>query len=202
MSVVESSTAEIVDRPCRYQIREKCFVFGCNFKTKDNTGRHRFTVRPQKWNLYTKLIFEDSNGKYVLSKRKICLFEYFVISVLLKIQRKRFRFLDQYSILSARNGESEQEIASIRQKLTFFKHSYMIYSTNGEYKMKGLDIFDHSFTLTNKDGKSIAIVNKKFFSLADTYGIEMIDSNNDKGPDDHAFILALIIVLHCSIYCS
>lgn len=129
------------------------------------------------------------------------------ISVLLKIQRKRFRFLDQFTILSVQDGESEdgeaeEEIASIRQKLTFFKHSYRIYSANGEYKMKGLDIFDHSFTLTNKDGKTIAIVNKKFFSVADTYGVEMIDTNNDKGSEDHAFILALIIVLHCSIYCS
>jgi uncharacterized protein YxjI len=68
--------------------------------------------------------------------------------------------------------------------------------------MKGLDIFDHSFTLTNKDGKTIAIVNKKFFAMADTYGVEMIDLNDNKQQEDHAFILALIIVLHCSLYCS
>jgi len=64
--------------------------------------------------------------------------------------------------------------------------------------MKGLDIFDHAFTLMNKDGKTIAIVNKKFFSLSDTYGVEMIDSNNNKQQEDHT----LIIALHCSLYCS
>lgn len=82
--------------------------------------------------------------------------------------------------------------------MTFFKHSYNIYSIYGEYKMKGLDIFDHAFTLANKDGKTIAIVNKKFFSMADTYGVEIIDTDQE----DHAFILALILVLHCSLYCS
>jgi uncharacterized protein YxjI len=132
------------------------------------------------------------------------IFSYMLLfsSALLKIHRKGLHFLDQFDILSARDGESDQQIASIRQKFTFFKHSYKIYSIYGEYKMKGLDIFDHSFTLTNKNGRTIAIVNKKFFSLADTYGVEMIDTNNDKEQEDHAFILALIIVLHCSIYSS
>ena len=97
----------------------------------------------------------------------------------MKIHQKGIHFLDQFNILSARDGESDQQIASIRQKFTFFKHSYKIYSIYGEYKMKGLDIFDHAFTLMNKDGKSIAIVNKKFFSMADTYGVEIIDSNNN-----------------------
>jgi uncharacterized protein YxjI len=125
-----------------------------------------------------------------------------IFSALLKIHRKGIHFLDQFSILSARDGDSDQQIASIRQKFTFFKHSYKIYSLYGEYKMKGLDIFDHSFTLMNNDGKTIAIVNKKFFSMADIYGVEMIDANTNKQPEDHVFILALIIVLHCSLYCS
>lgn len=123
-------------------------------------------------------------------------------SVLLKIHRKGTHFLDQFSILSVRNDALDEEIATVRQKLTFFKHSYMIYSSSGEYKMKGLDIFDHSFTLANKDGKTMAIVNKKFFTMADTYGVELIHSNNGQEQEDHAFILALIIILHCSIYCS
>jgi uncharacterized protein YxjI len=120
----------------------------------------------------------------------------------LKIRQKGFHLLDQFSIISARDGESDQQVATVRQKFTFFKHSYKIYSMYGEYKMKGLDIFDHAFTLNNKNGKTIAIINKKFFAMADTYGIEIIDSNNDREPEDHAFILAVIIVLHCSLYCS
>jgi len=120
----------------------------------------------------------------------------------LKIHRKGVHFLDQFHILSARDGDSDEEVASIRQKFTFFKHCYKIYSIYGEYKLKGLDVFDHSFTLKNKNDKTIAIVNKKFFAMADTYEVEIIDSDNDKQQEDHAFILALILVLHCSLYCS
>jgi uncharacterized protein YxjI len=126
----------------------------------------------------------------------------FLCSSLLKIRQKKFHFLDQFHILSARDGESDLQIASIRQKLTFFKHSYIIYSIYGEYQLKGLDIFDHAFTLKKKNGKTIAIVNKKYFAMADTYGVEMIEANNDKEEEDHAFVLALIIALHCSLYCS
>jgi uncharacterized protein YxjI len=120
----------------------------------------------------------------------------------MKIRQKGFRLLDQFSISSARNGDSDQPVATVRQKLTFFKHSYDIYSIYGEYHLKGLDVFDHSFTLKKKDGRTVAIVNKKYFSIADTYGVEIIETNNDKEQEDHAFILSLILVLHCSLYAS
>lgn len=125
-----------------------------------------------------------------------------IFSALMKIHRKGVHLLDQFQILSARDEDLDREIASIQQKMTFFKHSYNIYSIYGEYQMKGLDIFDHAFTLADKNEKTIAIVNKKFFSMADTYGVEMIDSNIGTDQVDHAFILALILVLHCSLYCS
>jgi len=136
------------------------------------------------------------------NNKNTLLYIFLFSSALLKIHRKGAYFLDQFNILSACDGDSDRQVASIRQKFTFFKHCYKIYSIYGEYKMKGLDIFDHAFTLMNKDGKTIAIVNKKFFAMADTYGVEMIDSNNDKEQENHPFILALIIVLHCSLYCS
>jgi uncharacterized protein YxjI len=80
-------------------------------------------------------------------------------SAFFKIHWKDLHFLDQFNIFSASNGESDREIALIRKKSSFFKHSYKIYSIYGEHKMKGLDIFDHAFTLMKKDGKTIAIVN-------------------------------------------
>ncbi|CAF3584546.1 unnamed protein product [Adineta steineri] len=184
MTSDEVCTSTLI-QPCRYQIREKIFAFTNSFKIKDEFGQDKYTVRSKKWTLGKKLVLEDING-----------------NALFKIRQNGIRFLDQFNILSARDGDSDRQIASIRQKFTFFKHSYIIYSIYGEYKMKGLDIFDHSFTLKNKNNKTIAIVNKKYFSFADSYEIEMIESNNDKQQEDHAFILALIIVLHCSLYCS
>lgn len=115
---------------------------------------------------------------------------------LYKIHQNGIRLLDQFHILSARDEDSDRPVASVRQKLTFFKHSYNVYSDHGEYKIKGLDAFDHAFVVKNKDNRTIAIVNKKYMSIADSYGVEIIESEQD----DHAFILALVIVLHCSLY--
>ncbi|CAF0917471.1 unnamed protein product [Adineta ricciae] len=171
------------NRSCRYLIKERLFTLGNAFKIKDESGHVRYIVRSKKWTLKKKLVIEDTNGNAIL-----------------KIRENGVRFLDQFHILSARDGNSDRQIASIRQKLTFFKHSYTIYSIYGEYKIKGLDIFDHSFVLKNKDDKTIAIVHKKFLSFTDTYKIEVLDSVDDKDQDGDAFILAIVIVLHSSLY--
>lgn len=50
-------------RPCRYQIRERFFTLGNNFKIKDELGRDIYTVRSKVWTLGKKLVLEDINGK-------------------------------------------------------------------------------------------------------------------------------------------
>ncbi|CAF0932089.1 unnamed protein product [Rotaria sordida] len=169
---------------CRYLIREKFFTIGNSFKIKDELGHNKYIIRSKMWTFGRKLILEDMNG-----------------NALLKIHQKAFRFLDQFNILSARDGELNQQVASIRQKFTFFKNSYKIYSKYGEYKFKGLDVYDQAFVLKNKDDKTIAIVNKKYLAIPHTYDVEVINSINDQIREDHAFILALIIALHCLYYC-
>lgn len=114
----------------------------------------------------------------------------------MKIHQKGFRFLDQYSITTCSSNDFDQPMATVRQKLTFSKHVYKIYSIYGEYKLKGSDAFDHSFNLEKKGGPLIASISKKFFSLSDIYTIDIIDTSHP----DHRFILALICILHCSIY--
>ncbi|CAF3419803.1 unnamed protein product [Rotaria socialis] len=178
----DSLDVQALVQNCRYIIRERFFTISNSFKIKDELGRDKYNVRSKKLALGRKLIFEDMNG-----------------TVLLKIHRKGFHLLDQISILSAGDNELNQQVATIRQKFTFFKHSYKIYSIYGEYKLKGLNIFDQAFILKTKDGETIATANKKIFAMVNIYQVEIMDSNNDK-KQDHSFILALIIALHCSIY--
>ena len=47
----------------RYQIREKIFSLGDNFKIKDESGQDVFTVRSKLFTLGDKLILEDMGGK-------------------------------------------------------------------------------------------------------------------------------------------
>jgi uncharacterized protein YxjI len=47
----------------RYQIREKIFSLGDNFKIKDETGQDVYTVRSKLISLGNKLVVEDMAGK-------------------------------------------------------------------------------------------------------------------------------------------
>lgn len=47
----------------RYQIREKIFSLGDNFKIKDEIGRDVFTVRSKLFSFGDKLVLEDMAGK-------------------------------------------------------------------------------------------------------------------------------------------
>lgn len=114
-------------------------------------------------------------------------------SGLVKIQQKLLHLHSTFKILSARYEDSDRELAVVKQRFTLFHEKFNIDSVYGSYSLEGLDIFAHSFTLV-KDGQVAAIVSKKFFSLSDTYGVEIA------GNEDQAFILALVIVLDQVLY--
>ena len=47
----------------RYQVREKIFSIGDNFKIKDETGQDIYTVRSKIFSVGDKLVLEDMAGK-------------------------------------------------------------------------------------------------------------------------------------------
>ncbi len=47
----------------RYQIREKIFSLGDNFKIKDEMGQAVYSVRSKIFSLGNKLVLEDMAGK-------------------------------------------------------------------------------------------------------------------------------------------
>ncbi|CAF1184675.1 unnamed protein product [Adineta steineri] len=160
----------------RYQIREKIFSFGDNFKIKDEMGQDVYTVRSKFLSVGDKLVLEDMAG-----------------NGLIRVQQEVFHYHPTFNILSARNGDSNRQLGALKKKFAFFHKRFNIDSVYGQYTLEGLEIFSHSFTLL-KDGQMVAVVSKKFFSLSDTYGVEII------GNENQAFILSLIIILDQIIF--
>ncbi|CAF1495042.1 unnamed protein product, partial [Adineta steineri] len=78
----------------RYQIREKIFSLGDNFKIKDEMGQDVYTVRSKLFSLGDKLVLEDMAG-----------------NGLIKIQQELLHLHPTFNILSARNGESDRQLA-------------------------------------------------------------------------------------------
>jgi uncharacterized protein YxjI len=128
-----------------------------------------------------------------LIKIKLLLWFFVIYRGVIKIQQELFHLHPTYNILSARDGESDRQLAVLKKKFAFFHQKFNIDSVYGQYALEGLDIFAHSFTLT-RNGQTVAVVSKKFFSLSDTYGVEIV------GNEDQAFILTLVIVLDQILY--
>ena len=149
----------------RYKIRQKIFSFGDNFTIQDEHGQDQYIIRGKIFTLGNKLRMEDLYG-----------------NELFYIEQKLFRFLPEYYIFS--QGE---QIATVKKEFTFFKPSFHIESSIGTYEMHG-DIFNYDFELL-KNGDMIAHVSKKFFAFSDTYGVDILDT------EDQAFILSLVIVI-------
>jgi uncharacterized protein YxjI len=112
---------------------------------------------------------------------------------LVKIRQELLHLHPTFNILSARDGESDKPLAVLKQKFAFLHKKFNIDSVYGQYALEGVDIFAHAFTLT-KNGRTVAVVDKKFFSLSDIYGVEIV------GDEDQAFILALVIIVDQILY--
>ena len=62
----------------------------------------------------------------------------------------------------------------IKKKFQFFKNDYEL---SNMYKVDG-STFNLNFTIINNQGKTVALVNRKFLSIGDKYQIEIIDEND------------------------
>ena len=149
----------------RYLIRQKVFSFGDNFTIKNEYDEDCFIVRGKVFSFGDKLRLYNMNEQE-----------------LFYIEQKLFKFLPEYNIYS--NG---QDVAKVKKDLAFFRQSFSIQSIYGDFSIDG-NVFAHDFSIY-RGGAQIAIISKKWFSFSDSYGVDIDDGV------DHAFILALVIVL-------
>lgn len=150
----------------KYQVRGKLFSFKDDFIIKNEYGEDIYLVKGKFLSIGHKLNFEDLNGN--------CIYY---------IEQKLFKFLPEYYIYDS-NGN---QVAKVKKQFTFFKPKFEIESNYGYFELNG-NIFDHDFEIT-KNNSVCAVISKRWFSLSDTYGIDISDN------EDHAFILSMIIIL-------
>ncbi|EYE87751.1 hypothetical protein Q428_11700 [Fervidicella metallireducens AeB] len=149
----------------RYQIRQRIFSLGDNFTIKGEDDEPKFIVKGKVFSLGDKLSVEDLYG-----------------NELFYIEQKLFKFLPEYHIFQ--NGIL---VAKVKREFSFFKPKFYIESTYGTFDMVG-DIFGYNFEII-KNGETVALVDKKWLSFSDTYGVEIDDREN------HGFLLSLVIVI-------
>jgi uncharacterized protein YxjI len=151
----------------RYLMKKKLFSLGDKFGIRNERGEEVFFVNGEVFALGNKLSFEDPEGNQ-----------------LLYISQKLLAWGPTYELY-----RGVQHVATIKKELfTFFQCAFEIHTDDqGDLEAEG-DLSDHEYTVT-RDDEPVAQISKQWFSVSDTYGVEVADS------EDPVLILASTVVI-------
>lgn len=148
-------------------MKQKIFAWGDDFTIKDDTGNDAFFVDGRAFSLGKKLSFQDMSG-----------------SELAFIAQRLLSWGPAYEI--TRGGEL---LAVVKKKhFTLFRCKFSV-DVPGPDDLEAQGSFmeyDYKFSRGNR---TVAEVSKRWFSMSDTYGVEIAD-----GEDD-VLILASTVVI-------
>jgi uncharacterized protein YxjI len=150
-----------------YMMKQKLFSWGDDFTIKDENGQDRFFVDGKAFSLGNQLSFQDMAG-----------------NELAYIRQKLLSWGPTYEI-----SKGDQLLAVVRKELfTFFKCTFTVDVPGpNDLEAQG-DFMDHRYVFT-RNGSQVAEVSKQWFTLGDTYGVQIA-----QGEDD-VLILASTVVI-------
>jgi uncharacterized protein YxjI len=150
-----------------YVLKQKVFSLGGAFYIKDEQERDVFFVQGKVFSFGHQLSFQDMAG-----------------NELADIRQKVLSWGPTYEIY--RSGEL---FAVVKKELfTFFKHVFTVDVPGPDDLVAEGDFFDLEFTFT-RSGRHVATVSRKWFSLVDTYGVDIIE-----GEDDITILASTIVI--------
>ncbi|MGB8645005.1 MAG: LURP-one-related family protein [Anaerolineae bacterium] len=151
----------------RYQVREKLLAIGDDFNIKDENGLDVLFVDGKVFRLTDTLEIKDMHGH-----------------VLVEIRRKLIALRPSYEIW--RDGKQAAVVS--KAFIHFFGDKFKVDVPGpDDYEIHG-DIFSHEYTFHRHD-QAVAQVSKSWFSLTDSYGVEIHEG------EDAILILASAIVI-------
>jgi uncharacterized protein YxjI len=151
-----------------YQMRQKLISIGDDYWIENDSGERVFKVDGKALRVRQTLIFEDPDG------RELC-----------KIQERMLRIKDSMEIEDA-NG---QRVAMVKKALiTPLRERWVVNVADGpDLEVQG-NIVDHEYEIGEGRDK-VAEVSKKWFRVADTYGVQIEQGQNE------ALILAVTVAI-------
>ena len=151
----------------KYKMRQKLLSIGEDYTIEDESGRPVYRVDGKVLTIRETFVLEDMSGREVAT-----------------IREKKLAIRDSMNIL--RGGDT---IATVKKALfSPFTDRFDVEVKDGEdLKVKG-DLLDHDYEI-RRGGDTVATVSKRWFTLRDSYGIDIA-----AGQDD-ALILAVAVAL-------
>jgi uncharacterized protein YxjI len=135
-----------------YQMRQRLVSIGDDFWIETDSGQRAYKVNGKALRLRKTLIFEDADGRE-----------------LAKIKERVARIKDSMEIEDADGNR----LAMVKKALISpLRDRWAVTIENGpDLEVQG-NVLDHEYTIS--DGRTpVATVSKKWFRIADTYGVEV-----------------------------
>jgi uncharacterized protein YxjI len=141
----------------RYILKQKLLTWGDDFHIRDEAGRDVFFVDGKAFSIGDQLSFQDLDGHE-----------------LAYIKQKVFALGRTYEI--HRNGT----LAAVVKKALFslWHHRFSVDVPGPDDLEAQGDFLDHEYTITRGD-RVVATVSKRWFTFADSYGIDIADGEDD-----------------------
>jgi uncharacterized protein YxjI len=151
----------------RYLMKQKIFSLADRYAIRNEADQVLYYVEGQLFTIGHKLSFQDASG-----------------NELLFLRQKVFSAGARYEIF-----RGEEHVASIHKELfTFFHCTFDIHvDAQGDLVAEG-NLSDHEYTIS-RAGAPVAQISKQWFTLADTYGVETDDR------EDQVLLLATTVVI-------
>jgi uncharacterized protein YxjI len=142
----------------RYQMRQRLVSIGQDFDIVTDRGVRAFKVDGKALRVRQTLLFEDPQG------RELC-----------KIQERMARVRDTMAI----EGPSGETLATVKKALiTPIRDRWTVHMGAGpDVEIQG-NVLDHEYEM-EAAGHKVASVSKKWFRVADSYGVEIAPGQND-----------------------
>jgi uncharacterized protein YxjI len=151
----------------RYLMKQNLFCFGDDFTIQDESGQDAFFVDGKAFCFGDKLSFQDMSG-----------------NELAFIQQKVFSWGANYEIY--RGGELAAVVK--KEHFTFFNCKVLVDVPGPDDLEAEGDFTDRTYRFS-RNGCEVAEVSKRWFSMRDSYGVEVLDS------EDAVLILASTVVI-------
>jgi uncharacterized protein YxjI len=151
----------------RYVLKQKLFNLGGAYYIRDEAGRDFYLVEGKVFSFGHQLSFSDTSG-----------------NELAYIRQRLLSWGPTYEIY--REGEL---FAVVKKELfTFFRHVFTVDVPGPDDLTAEGDFMDLEFTFT-RSGQVVAVASRKWFSWADTYGLDIAD-----GEDDVTILASAIVI--------
>lgn len=148
-------------------IKAKLISIGNDFDITDDDGRLVYHVDAKALSVRNRLVIEDADGREVAA-----------------VVRHLVSLRPTYAVTIG--GEKAADVR--KHFFTPFGERFTIDIPGpGDLEVKG-HLLDHEFTV-ERDGEQVAAVSKRWFSLRDTYGVDIADG------EDHLLVLASVLAV-------